>query len=145
MDANDFMIEEYRQLYGEIKNYQGSYTGIERLSLAGAGVAYGFLISNQDKVPSWGWWLVPALLGLAFVRCFSYYWIINMKHAPHLTKIERRFYGDSFVGFQDSLTGAKLDRRINVVTSCVLWFLLITTSCVASSVFSHMCHVAPKP
>jgi len=56
MDISDFMVEEYRQLYCEIKNYQDHYTRIERSSLVGAGAAYGFLILNQDKLHTYLIW-----------------------------------------------------------------------------------------
>jgi hypothetical protein len=38
-EPRDFLLEEYKQLYGEVNGFQDSYTRLERLTFGGVMVA----------------------------------------------------------------------------------------------------------
>jgi len=127
------MLEEYKQLYSAIANYQLAYSKLETLAIGGCFAAYGFLAINIDKIPSFAWWAVPGLVAVAAIRCTAYYFLINFKIAPHLSEIERKLYPKDFKGHQTSHSEKWPGRKTNMFFNLSTWLALFVLTVVVAT------------
>ena len=132
MEPKDFLLEEYKQLHAQVNTFQDSYTRLERLTFGGVMVAYGFSLTNIDKVPKEAWFAIPILICISAVRCFSYYFTINKKHALYIGQFESELYDGKFIGFQNFHTRQWPVRNTNLIFNAVGWTTLIGASILAA-------------
>lgn len=132
MKPREFLIEEYRQLHTEVKVHQEAYSRLERLTFGGVLVVYGFFLTNIAKVPAAAWSTIPILIGIAAVRCFAHYWIINRRYAIYLETLEAEVYEGKFEGFQRFFSRRTPGRNSNMLFNAVGWCTLIAFAIAAA-------------
>ena len=131
MAPEDFAVEEYRQLYEEVKRHQTSYTRLEILTLTSMVLIYGFLWSSRNVVQWPIWYAVPLAAMVPALRCGAYYFLINFRLAPYLADLENAIYGGRMRGYQNSVTISK-SRILNLTFNTLVWTCVIAGSvCIA--------------
>jgi hypothetical protein len=96
MKTDEFFLEEYKSLRGEIRANHTAYSTLEIATFGGAVAVYGWLLGLNDKtpaspVPGLIWWGLFALIGMSFVRCAAHYLVIR-KLALYVAGMEEIAY-----------------------------------------------------